>query len=214
MMSSSCESLDKFIQKELNSIKIKLSCEIEKTSDVDGGKLLDEISKLQGKPVDYYKSKDVYNFVWWVYEIHYYAKSSVMNEKITEMLNGSKELINEIKEFYPGAGVFHSKNISGFPVEHSNYFSNRIKDNQYLGELEKSCLKIIAEVFHRTYKDGDVFDGEKYQRYRSHRVLFDEIVACLKKRLTEFCQSEEFTLLINEMIQIELDYYKKRIRYS
>lgn len=51
---SICESLEGFVEKELGSIRIDLSCRITGTSDIDGRELHRGITKLQGKPADYY----------------------------------------------------------------------------------------------------------------------------------------------------------------
>jgi hypothetical protein len=135
--------------------------------------------------------------------------SDDLDERILKMLDDSSELMDEIKKRYPDAGVFHKENGMHFEIE-DNYLDRAMEDDHRLKRLGEECLEKIAQGFYGKYSTGDIFEGEAYKAHCSHSDLAKNIVDSLDEHMATFArESEDCGHLIKEMIEIEVECYRK-----
>lgn len=178
-------------------------------ANIDPDALLCEIARLQKRPSDHYKGRCTESFAWWVHGIQYEIHSLDLERKVREMLEESQELVENIKRLQPDeAGFFQRGYVSEYQKPHRNYIDSRTKDNKCLAALQRTCLVIIAETFHRRYEGRDIFSEEEFCECESLQSRLGEVVSRLNGYMSEFARSEDSTHLIRDLAQIELEYYR------
>lgn len=199
-----------FVQTELHCIEAVILAKIAETANANPKKLLHEIACLQMRPAGYYERRCSEDFAWRVYTIQHHIQSRALEEKIRQVLGEAEELVSEIERLQPGGvGVFHRGFVSEYDVPHRSYVNARTRDNVCLAALRRTCQTIIAETFHRRYEDRDVFGEDDFQECASSQSLLEEVAGRLSEHMTKFAESEDSTNLIRDLVDIELEYYRK-----
>lgn len=204
-----------FVQTELRCIEAVILAKIMETANADPKVLLREIARLQKKPASHYERRCTEGFACWVHGIQHLIQLPALERKIRQVLVESKELVSEIEKLQPcGTGVFHSGYVSVYKTPHSSYFNTRARDNKCLAALRSACLAIIAETIHRRCGDSDVFCEVEPQKCESPLRHLGDVTYRLSEYMSKFAESGDSTHLIQDLVQIELEYYRTKARHE
>lgn len=204
------QRIDRFLNNEIDSIRIFLSGTLKSTTIVNCDKLLEKIAMLQGRSITFYRNYKSKEISSWLDGIYFFIDSEILDNQIKKKLKNSKELKQEILKRFP-KGIFVEENTYFDVKRLREGFLMNFRNDAHLEELRNVFLEKLAHKAIIRFKfeiiDDTILD---WRKDCDERNLISIVGKDFSEFLDQYTQnSEDFNILIDKMIEFIISFYNK-----